>query len=450
VERSVIGREAFQEIDVARVFGPLAKWTVEVDSAERIPEIIHKAFRIATSGRCGPVVISLPEDVLSEVVEVRDVPRSDATQAAPEKSDIDRVRSALASAQRPILIVGGSGWTQAAMADLVAFAEKQQLPVVSSFRRQDIMANRHPNYAGHLSLATSRALAARIRNADLILALGARLSDVTTGGYGLVTAPYPLQRLIHIHPDPNELGRVYRADVAIASSMPNMGAMLAAMKPIGDAAWGNWLLEMRAEYVSTTDPKGVKSQGAVDLGAVVAHVDTRLPAGSIVTNGAGNYTVWLHRFFRYHAGATQLAPTSGAMGYGLPAAVAAKLRHPDRAVVCFAGDGCFLMYPQEIATAVQHGAAIVIVVVNNSIYGTIRMHQERRFPGRVHGTDMVNPDFVALATSFGAHAEVVETTAAFAPAFERALAAGRPALIDVRVDPQQLTPDFRLPSPAVS
>jgi acetolactate synthase-1/2/3 large subunit len=445
VERASRGREAFQEIDVAAVFGPISKWAAQIDAPERIPEYVHRAFSVAMAGRRGPVVLSLPEDVLTDVVAAPGaLHRTVPVHQAPSPDDIARVRAALATAERPVLIVGGSGWDASALADLQSFAAANTLPVVASSRRQDLFDNRHPNYAGHLSLATSRALAARIEKADLIIALGARLSDVTTRGYTLVHAPRASQRIVHVYPDPGEIGRVYEADVGVVASHAAAASALAAMPHIDPAPWRQWLADMRREYEQSVDPDSVSMAGPVDLAAVVAHVDRRLPPDGIVTNGAGNYTIWLHRFFRYRTGHTQLAPTSGAMGYGLPAAVAAKLRYPARPVVCFAGDGCFMMYPQELATAIQHKAAIVVVVVNNSIYGTIRMHQERRYPGRVSGTSMVNPDLVAFARSFGAHAEAVTTTDEFAPAFERALAADRLTLLDVRVDPSQLTPDFQL------
>lgn len=446
VECALRGREAFQEIDVAAVFSPLAKWAAEIESAARIPEFIHRAFRIATSGRRGPVVLALPEDVLFELATVpRSLPRHSAgVEQAPLAADIDGVRAALAAAKRPVVVVGGSGWSPQALADLREFVESNALPIVASCRRQDLFDNRHANYAGHLSLATSNELAARIESADLVIALGARLSDVATRGYTLIEAPRARQRIVHIYPDPNEIGRVYDADIGIVAGNTAAVAALSRMSPIETPPWQAWLGAMHREYEQTTDHRAVRSSGTVDLASVVAHVDARLPADGIVTNGAGNYTVWLHRFFRYRTGHTQLAPTSGAMGYGLPAAIAAKLRYPERPVVCFAGDGCFLMYPQELATAMQHKAAIVVIVVNNCMYGTIRMHQERRYPGRVSGTGMVNPDIVAFARSFDAHAEVVGSTAAFAPAFERALTAGRLAVIDVRTDPSQLTPEFRL------
>jgi acetolactate synthase-1/2/3 large subunit len=452
VDRESRGREAFQEIDVAAVFSPLAKWAAEIDRADRIPEFVERAFDVAMSGRCGPVVLSLPEDVLLEATEYQSRRRPPTMRAeiAPAAGDIDRIRGTLLDAQRPLVIVGGSGWSDDGLRDLQRFAEANALPVLASARRQDLFDNRHPNYVGHLSLATSDALASRVRAADVIVALGARLSDVATRGYTLLEAGRPRQRLVHVYPDAKEIGRVFEADVGVVATPSTATAGLRWMEPIANAGWQTWLHEMRREYEASTDTSRVTTRVGVDLAAVVAEVDARLPANGIVTNGAGNYTIWLHRFFRYRAPHTQLAPTSGAMGYGLPVAIAAKLRYPDRPVVCFAGDGCFLMYPQELATAVQHNAAVIVIVANNSIYGTIRMHQERRFPGRVSGTMMTNPDLAAFAGSFGAHAERVTETSQFGPAFDRALGAGRPALIDVSVDPAQLTPEFRAPTPSTA
>jgi acetolactate synthase-1/2/3 large subunit len=444
VERGFRGREAFQEIDVAQVFAPLAKWTAEIDSAARIPELVARAFHVATSGRNGPVVLSLPEDVLSEAVSVADIEPRAANRSAPLAGDIESAAREIEAARHPVVIVGGSGWDEKAAADLMAFADRNSLPVVSSFRRQDVFDNRHPNYAGHLSPATSRPLAARLQEADLVIALGTRLGDVTTSGYTLMRAPRSTQRLVHAHPDPHEIGRVYDADVALVGEIGQVVAALRALPPMAKPAWRARVAELRREYIDSIDPAGAPVEHPVNLAGIVAHLDRNLAERSIVTSGAGNYTIWVHRFYRYRALRTELAPTSGAMGYGLPAAVAAKLRHPDRTVVCFAGDGCFMMYPQEFATAVERNAAIIVLVVNNGTFGTIRMHQERRFPRRVSGTGIANPDFVALARSLGGHAERVERTEDFPPAFLRAVDAGRPALIEIRVDPRQLTPNFRL------
>ncbi|MCU1330201.1 MAG: thiamine pyrophosphate-binding protein [Bryobacterales bacterium] len=438
VPRAVRGREAFQEVEFAQMFGPLAKWAAEIDDTARIPEFVARAYQVATSGRPGPVVLSLPEDVLSGSAAVADVVAEERGANALPAATAAAFEAELRRAQRPLVIVGGSLWTAESCELLRGFAERFELPVAASFRRQDLLDNDHASYVGHMSLGMSAKLAERVRQADLIIALGTRLSDVTTGGYELLCVPRPRQRLVHIHPEP---GSVYQADVEVRATPQEF---LAGVRDISvsEIPWQQWTAEARGEFVRFTSIETAAPPTGVDLRRVVAHLSERLPADSIITNGAGNYTVWVHRYFRYKPLHTELAPTSGCMGYGLPAAVAAKLRHPERTVVCFAGDGCFLMYPQELATA-----PIVVIVVNNGMYGTIRMHQERRFPGRVSGTQINNPDFVALARSFGAYGERVEATEAFAAAFERALAAGRSALLELVVDPAQLTPDKRIQAP---
>jgi acetolactate synthase-1/2/3 large subunit len=441
VPRAVRGREAFQEVEFAQMFGPLAKWAAEIDDTARIPEFIARAYEVATSGRPGPVVLSLPEDVLSGLATVTDVVAEARGVNALPPASAAAFEAELSRARRPLVIVGGSLWTAESCELLRGFAERFGLPVAASFRRQDLLDNNHASYVGHMSLGMSAKLAERVRRADLIIALGTRLSDITTGGYELLCVPRPSQRLVHIHPEP---GAVYQADVAIRATPQDF---LAGVRDIGasEIPWRQWTAEAREDFVRFTSIETAAPLTGVDLRRVVAHLSERLPADSIITNGAGNYTVWVHRYFRYKQLHTELAPTSGCMGYGLPAAVAAKLRHPERTVVCFAGDGCFLMYPQELATA-----PIVVIVVNNGMYGTIRMHQERRFPGRVSGTQINNPDFVALAESFGAYGERVEATEAFPAAFERALAAGRSALLELVVDPAQLTPDKRLYFPSLA
>ena len=445
VARGVRDREAFQEVEFRRMFAPLAKWVGEVEDPARLPEYVLRAFQCATSGRPGPVVLALPEDVLSESCSVRDTSRYRAVQAAPRAQDIEAVRAELTRSQRPLVIVGGSGWTDAACADLERFAGANALPVAASFRRQDLLDNRHPCYVGHLSLGTAPGLAQRVRSADLLIALGTRLGDAPTAGYTLVTAPRPSQRLLHIHAGADELGRVYQADLAINASPAHFAGALTGLEPVGDPPWRGWTNEARQDYLAfAAAPRANPPPCGVDFAEVVSYLARKLPDDAIVTNGAGNYTVWVHRFFTYKRRGTELAPTSGAMGYGFPAAIAAKLRWPGRTTVCFAGDGCFLMYPQELATAMQYGAAVIVIVVNNGMYGTIRMHQERRFPGRVSGTDLAGPDFTALARSFGAYAERVESTDAFAGAFERAVGAARPALLELCVDRDQITPDRRL------
>jgi acetolactate synthase-1/2/3 large subunit len=438
VQRGVRAREAFQEVEFRQMFAPLAKWVAEIEDPARIPEFVRRAFQCATSGRPGPVVLALPEDVLAESCTVPDAPQYQSVQAAPRPADLHALRSELASAQRPVVIVGGSGWTAEASAALQHFAAANALPVAASFRRQDLLDNRHSSYIGHLSLGMAPYLARTVRDADLVIALGARLGDIATAGYTIVP-----RRLVHIHASPEELGRVYPPDLAIVASPSLFAIALKDFAPIDAPPWQAWTNEARQEFLKFATP-GDSPPTGVDLAAVVSYLSQQLPPDAIVTNGAGNYTVWVHRFFTYKQRVTELAPTSGAMGYGFAAAIAAKLRYPGRTVVCFAGDGCFLMYPQELATALQYGAAVIAIVVNNGMYGTIRMHQERRFPGRVSATDLAGPDFVALAKSFGAYAERIETTDAFAAAFHRALEANRPALLELVVDRNQITPDRRL------
>jgi acetolactate synthase-1/2/3 large subunit len=446
VERSVRGREAFQEIEFREMFAPLAKWVAEIESPARIPEYMLRAFQCATSGRAGPVVLSLPEDMLAETCSVSDTSRFSAVQAAPKIGDLDAFRAELARSERPLLILGGSGWSEESCSAVAAFVEANGLPVVTSFRRQDLIDNEHPCYAGHLSLGLPAHLADRVRSTDLLVALGTRLGDVSTGGYSVLRPPRIPQRLVHIHADPNELNRVYQADLPINAGPSAFATTLSTLAPISNPPWRSWREEARRDFVRFTAIPQRYPRSGVDLAAVVSHLAKRLPSDATVSNGAGNYTVWVHRFFKYKRPGTQLAPTGGAMGYGFPAAIAAKLRYPERLSLCFAGDGCFLMYPQELATAVQYNAAVIVLVVNNGMYGTIRMHQERRFPGRVSATDLRTPDFVALGRSFGAYAERIESTDAFPEAFERAIEARRPALLELCVDRNQITPDRRLPS----
>jgi acetolactate synthase-1/2/3 large subunit len=445
VARDARDRGGFQEVDYRAMFTPLAKWVAEIDSAARIPEYVARAFSVATAGRCGPVVLALPEDMLSEtVVSPRFPARSVPAAAAPRAPDLERLRALLAAARRPLVIVGGTGWTAEGRDGLLAFARRNRLPLVASFRRQDLIDNRDDQYCGHLGLAADPSLTARLQAADLILAVGSRLGENTTGGYELLRPPVPGQALVHVYPDPDEPNRVYQADLALACGAADFGVAVASLDVPGAAERDAWQREARAAYVSFSTPPAVAPGPFVDLGAVVGWLSENLPEDAVIASGAGNYTVWVHRFFRYRRLRTGLAPTSGAMGYGFPAGIAAALRYPGRAVVAFAGDGCFLMYPQELATAVQHQAGLVVLIVNNGTYGTIRMHQERRYPGRVTATALRNPDFVALAQSFGAYAERVGTTAQFPAAYRRAAAAGRPALLDLCVDPLQLSPAFRI------
>ena len=445
VAREHRGREAFQEVDYVQMFGPLAKWVAEIDDIRRIPEFVARAFQCATSGRPGPVVLALPEDVLDASAQVADAAPYRPVSSAASAQDEAALAAELAQARRPLVIAGGPNWTAPAAAGLAAFAAAWNLPVACAFRRQDVMDNRSPQYAGHMSLGINPLLAARVRQADLVIAVGTRLGDITTDGYTHLSAPRPAQRLVHIHADANELGRVYQPHLAINAGVANAAAMLGRLAPSAATAWPEWTAAARQDYLGFIQVPAVDAayQG-VDMGRVVGMLDRALPDEAVLTNGAGNYSVWLHRFYRYRQNRTQLAPTCGAMGYGFPAAIAAKLRHPERDVICFAGDGCFLMYPQELATAVQYGAACIIIVVNNGMYGTIRMHQEKRFPGRVSATGIHNPDFVAMAQAFGAYGELVESADGFEAAFARARASGRPALLELRTDPRQITPAMRL------
>ncbi|MFL9913123.1 thiamine pyrophosphate-binding protein [Paraburkholderia sp. RL17-337-BIB-A] len=437
-------REAFQEVDYRRMFGGMAKWVTQIEDLARIPEVLARAFSVATSGRPGPVVIALPEDVLFASGIAYDAGPSPATQPGLATGATEALRGLLAEAQQPLLVVGGSGWDEAACADLRTFAETFDLPVAASFRRQDLFDNRHANYVGQIGLGISPQLADRVRAADLVIALGTRLAEVTSDGYTLFQSPLPKQTLVHVHADAGELGRVYQPALAINCGVREFARALAAM-PAANVGWQVWTQSARADYEkhSGAAASNVPTEG-VDMTQVLMHLNATLPDDAIITNGAGNYTVWVHRYYRYRRPRTELAPTSGAMGYGLPAAVAAKLQHPERTVVCFGGDGCFMMYPQELATAMQYGAAPIVIVVNNGMLGTIRMHQEREYPGRVASTGLSNPDFVTLATAFGAFAERVERNEDFPAAFARAQASGVAALIELRVDPRQITPVARL------
>ncbi|MEO7495215.1 MAG: thiamine pyrophosphate-binding protein [Massilia sp.] len=443
-------REAFQEIDYRRMYGQMAKWVAQIERAERIPEYLARAFQVATSGRPGPVVLALPEDMLTSRACVADTARYRPVQASPSQEQIAQLRALLAGAARPLLLVGGAGWTPQACADLQTFAEANALPVACAFRFQDLLDNAHPHYAGDVGIGINPRLAARIGQADLLIALGRRLGEMTTGGYTLIEAPLPRQRLVHIHADPEELGSVYQAALMINSGAPQACAMLAAMTPVEPGAWRHTVAEARAELTEWQRRPPIFQDGAapLDLWQVVQDLMAATPKDTIITNGAGNYATWAHRFFRYGPMRTQLAPTSGAMGYAVPSAIAANIIDPARTVVAFAGDGEYLMNGQELATAVQHGAAVLIIVFNNGMFGTIRMHQERHYPGRVSGTGLHNPDFAAVARAFGAHGEVVDSTAQFGPALQRALAHMRdhrlPALIELRYDGNLLTPNATL------
>ena len=438
IARKDLDREAFQEIDYRRMFSEVVKWVAQIDDAARIPEYLNRAFSVATSGRPGPVVLALPEDMLTDLTETRDARPWQMVKTSPAAVDIEQVGDLLATAEKPIIIVGGSGWSDTTRLQLQGFAETHALPVANSFRCQDFFDNEHANYIGDLGLGVNPALVRRLQTSDCLLVIGARLGEMTTGGFSLIDIPNPTQRLIHVHPGAEELGHIYQPELAINASADRFVAALVAAEFSACNTAAAAVSTAHQDYLDWN--KSIRVDADLQLSDVIHSVRKHSAENTIVCNGAGNNSGWLHRFFRYREYKTQLAPTSGTMGYGVPAAIAAKLRYPDRCVVAFAGDGDFMMNGQELATAMQYQANIIIVVVNNGIYATIRMHQEREYPHRVIGTDMVNPDFVALAQAYGAHGELVVKTADFETAFERSKAAGKPALIEVRLDPEILTP----------
>jgi acetolactate synthase-1/2/3 large subunit len=443
VPRALRGREAFQEVDLVAMFAPLAKWSAQIDDAGRIPEIVAHAYVAATTGLPGPVVIALPEDVLSARVAGPASTAGPRAQPRLDAGDAARIRAELERAERPLIIAGGGPWSAPAAGDLAAFAADNALPVAVEFRCQDFIDNDHPSYAGVLGLGAQPALTALVQEADLILALGARLSDVATQGYTLLAVPQPQARLLHVASDAGELGRVYQPALAAIADPGDAVARLRDCAPIANPVWASRTQAAHAALLRSRELPPSTGAG-VDLAAFVAFLRERLPDDAIIVNGAGNFTTWLHRFFSYRRYGTQVAPRSGAMGYGVPAAVAAKLAFPHRSVVCFTGDGDFLMSGNELATAVMYDAAIVIIVVNNAMYGTIRMHQERHYPQRVLATHLVNPDFAAYARAFGAYGELVETSEGAAAAFERAVRSGGPALLELRVDRNALTPSLTI------
>jgi acetolactate synthase I/II/III large subunit len=441
VPRAFRGREAWQELDYARVFGGIAKAAWELDDVDRIPERMAEAFSVALSGRPGPVVLALPEDVLAENSEVADGARVELERVAPTAAELERLRGLLAAAERPLVVVGEGGWTAETSRDARAFCEANELPVACAFRCQDFVDNRSPSYVGVLGVAMDDAIAARLRDSDFVLAIGGRLGEVPTRRYTLLEPPRPRQTLVRVHPDQNELGSVWEPTVAITATLPEAAAALRALDRV-EPRWSEWTRAARAEYEANLRHEPM--EGDVDLGEIMAFLRERLPGDAVQTCGAGNFTVWAHRFAEFTQFGTQACPRSGSMGYGLPAAVAAKLLHPERVVVCFTGDGDFVMSSPELATAVQYGLPVVVLLVNNGMYATIRMHQERQFPGRVVGTDLVNPDFPALAHAYGAHGERVARTEDFEAAFERALASRRPAVLELSVDPERISPRVRL------
>ena len=439
VERQMREREAFQEVDYKAFFGSIAKWVVEVESAQRLPELMARAFRVACQGRPGPVVMALPEDMLTEMADVADAPKVAPAEAWPGPDDMARFGELLRQAKKPLFILGGSRWSETAQKSLVAFSEKFAIPVTTSFRRAHLFPSDHPNYAGDVGIGPNPKLAQRVKEADLLVLLGARMSEMPSSSYSLINVPTPRQTLVHVHPGAEELGKVYQPALAIQASPDAFCASLAELSQPNDAPWAAATREARQEFLAWTD-KPAKLPGKFQYGEVMRWISDRLPAEAIICNGAGNYAIWIHRYYRFRKLGTQLAPTSGSMGYGVPAAVLAKRQFPDRPVVAFAGDGCFMMNGQEFATAVQYGLALIVIVVDNAMYGTIRMHQERDYPNRISATLLKNPDFAAYAEAFGGHGERVETTEDFAPAFERAVKSGKPAILHCLIDPEAITP----------
>lgn len=438
VGRDMVEREAFQEIDYRRMYGELTKWVTQIDDPARIPEYLNRAFHVATSGRPGPVAIALPEDMLTERAAVAPVKPYRPVQAYPAPADMQRLRELLNQAKAPLILLGEADWNAQACEDLRAFVEANNLPVCATFRCQDIFDNTHANYVGDLGLGSNPRLLELFKQSDLLIALGGRIGEIPSGGYTLLNIPEPQQTLVHVHPGAEELNRVYHAELAINSSLKHFSAAAREMEPVDASRWAESAQAAHGHYLSWIEPPEVPAE--LQMGQVIKYLRESLPADAIITNGAGNYAVWVHRFYQYRHYRSQLAPTCGSMGYGLPAAVSAKLQHKDRPVICFAGDGCYQMTMQEFGTAAQYGANIVVLVVNNGSWGTIRMHQEREYPTRVVATELVNPDFAALAQAYGGYGATVRKAEDFPATFEAALNAGKPALIELQLDLEALTP----------
>lgn len=432
----MVDREAFQEIDYRRMFGQMTKWVAQIDRVERIPEYVARAFQVASSGRPGPVVLALPEDMLVEKVRVEDSERVKRVTHQPSMQSMQEVRSLLELSERPLVILGGGGWSESARRQIELFAEKNHLPVGCSFRRQDLFDNRHPNYIGDIGIGINPKLASIVKESDLLLVVGARLGEMTTGGYALIEAPTPKQKLIHIHPGIEELGRVFQASVMINSNIEEAAEALNLLEP-SESASTDWLNKANKTYIKNIIPQ--PSTGDVDLSELMIAMRELLPRDTVMTNGAGNFSGWIHRYWQYEDFRSQIAPTNGAMGYGVPAGVAAKIACPDKLVVSVSGDGCFLMNGQEIATAIQYSLKILFIVFDNGMYGTIRMHQERDYPSHVYGTTLKNPDFAALAKAYGLHAETVTSTRDIRGAIERCIDQNSASLIHIKVDPEAIT-----------
>jgi acetolactate synthase-1/2/3 large subunit len=430
-------REAFQEIDYERFFSPIAKWVAEVKDLKRLPEYISRAFQVSQGGRPGPVIISLPEDILSGVCEVPDRPRVVLGQQFTSDSEVKKIEEAIIKAERPLVIAGGTGWSKEAVKNLGVFVKNFNLPVATTFRRQHLMDNRHDCYIGDLGTGMNPALAKTVKESDLIIAIGTRLGEIATGGYELIDPKKPEQKIIHIHKDPNELGHVYQPTLSVLSSTENILNQFIDLPKLVNPEWSARTNEVRNNYLNWITPK--ETPGPVKLEKIIEWLSNNLPEDSIVTNGAGNYAAFLHRYFVFKEYPTAIGPTSGSMGYGFPASIAAKLRFPDKTVICMAGDGCFQMTLNEMSTAAHNKLAIIVIVVNNGKYATIRMHQEKHYPGRVSGTEIHNPDFAALAKAYGGFGVKVQKTEDFVAAYDQAVASGLLSVIELKIDDEVLS-----------
>jgi acetolactate synthase-1/2/3 large subunit len=439
VAREMREREAFQELDYRAVFGTMVKWVAEIDDPARIPEIVSRAFHVAMNGRPGPVVIALPEDMLMERVSVADALAAEPIETWPGQTDMAHLQKMLWAAEKPLMILGGSRWSESACAATLRFAERFDIPVMTSFRRLHLFPALHSCYAGDLGTGVNPKVVARVKAADLVLLVGGRMGEMPSQGYTLLDIPNPKAKFIHVHPDPGELGRVYRPDLAINAAPTAFAAALEGLQPPNEIRWRDATKAAHDEYLAWTE-QPTKVPGLVNFGEIMVWLRGQLPSESIITNGAGNFSTWMHRFYRFSKFATLLGPTSGSMGYGLPAAVGAKRLYPDRPVICVAGDGDFLMNGQEFATAVQYDLPIIVLLMDNGMYGTIRAHQEREFPSRVIATALRNPDFAAYARAFGGFGATIEKTEEFPAAFKAAQESGKPAILHLKVDPQAISP----------
>ncbi|HXZ21203.1 MAG TPA: thiamine pyrophosphate-binding protein [Pseudolabrys sp.] len=439
VAREMREREAFQELDYRAVFASMAKWATEIDDPVRIPEIVSRAFHTACNGRPGPVVIALPEDMLSERVSVPDATAFQPAEIWPGAAEMSRLRQLLSQAKSPIALVGGSRWTEHATAALMRFAERFALPVATTFRRGHLFDALHSCYAGDLGVGPNPKLLARVKNADLVLLIGGRFSEVPSQSYSVLDIPEPQMKLVHVHPSVEELGRVYHPHLAINAVPTAFCSELEKLQTPKEIVWRGESDAAHADYLAWGD-KATPVPGAVNLGEIMVWLRENLAPDSIITLGAGNFSGWVHRFYRIRKFGGLVGGTSGSMGYGLPAALAMQTLYPKRIVLCMSGDGDFLMTGQDFATAVQYGLPVIVLVADNGIYGTIRMHQEREYPGRVIATDLRNPDFVAYALAFGGYGALVEKTADFPAAFAAARASGKPSIIHLRIDPEAITP----------